>query len=200
MKPTVVTLAGLPGVGKTAAALAVLRHRPAGAVLASEHSTLAHDVIAHSRGLASRSRLSPALAYVLAEYALALDQAEAPTTILMRDRGLEDTLYVVETLVEQGELPASVLDQLRHPRLLSADLLVLLTADENTRAQRLSARGRDQEAAAESRRWERDFMGNYHDWLRSRPLALFEIDTSDMSREEVSAEIVARLAATVSIS
>lgn len=188
MRPRVVTLAGLPGVGKTAA-LAVLRQRHSGVEIASEHSTLAHDVIARSSSLQPASRLSPALAYVVVEYALALEQAWEPATTLVRDRGLEDTLYVVESLVKQGELPASVLDQLRHPRLLSADLLVLLTADEDIRAQRLFTRGGDQRAAAESRRWEREFGEGYHDWLRNRHLTLVEIDTGRISPDEVCSVI-----------
>ena len=184
MKPRVITLAGLPGVGKTSA-IDVLRRLDPHLEVVSEHSTLASEVIAQSAQECGGSRLAPALAYLVAEYELALRYAGNPARALIRDRGLEDTRYVIETLVATGQLPQSLLERLEHPDLLSADCLVLLTADESVRARRMAKRGRPPLLAEASRQWEQDFMAGYHEWLISHCRSVKIIDTSAHNPRQV---------------
>jgi len=178
--PKVVTVCGLPGVGKSSA-LAYAKALAPNVRLASEHSGLIHDVLAAAPG----SQLAGALAYILAEYRLALECPDDCT--VLRDRGLEDTQYVMTRLINQGELPKRFLDDLSRPGLLRADHIVLLTADEQTRRRRLRDRRTCKEHDRASAHWEQKHASTYEAWLRGLGLPFTEVATDSLSAPAVGA-------------
>jgi thymidylate kinase len=187
----IVAVCGLPGVGKSA----VLREMGLPNVrMLSEHAgSPAVDAIHWSireRIPEHAGRAFTTTAFVLEEYRLALEASvQGWQGIIVRDRGLEDTRYVAETLGNRHVLPLSVAAALTHPSLLHADLSVLLVCDDTVRRDRIAARARDRLAQQESERWEDEFGAGYADWMLRNARQVHTVNTTRANVPDIVQQI-----------
>jgi broad-specificity NMP kinase len=188
----IVAVGGLPGVGKST----VLRELCSlmNVRRLSEHAgSAAVDAIHWSLGgriSEQAGRAFTTTAFVLEEYRMALDASvQGWQGIVVRDRGLEDTRYVAETLGNRHLLPLSVAAALTHPSLLHADLSVLLVCDELVRRDRIAVRGRDRVAQQESVRWEDEFGAGYADWMLRNARPVQKVDTTRASAQDIAQQV-----------
>jgi thymidylate kinase len=188
----IVTMCGLPGTGKSTAL------RELGSLMnvrqLSEHTrSTAIDAIHWSldEQLPEQAeRAFTTIAFVLEEYRIALEAAvRGWRGIIVRDRGLEDTRYVADTLGERHLLPLSVSAELANPALLHADLSILLVCDETVRRDRIAARHRDRVAQQASRRWEDEFGAGYVGWVLENARLVHTVDTTQVSAAKVARDI-----------
>lgn len=143
----VITLTGLPGVGKTTVASLLAERLGPSSVVLSEHGsplvTEVNDWVLDTSNERSHLSLTTSLAYVLYEYELALTVRPCSTTVIVRDRGLEDTRLVIRRATESGAAPRVLGDTLTDAALLHADFLIILEADAPTRRSRTRSRSAD---------------------------------------------------------
>lgn len=160
---------------------------------------LAHDVaeaVSLHEASSPIARLATTTAYVLSEYAIAQSCSEShESSVIFRDRGLEDTQYVAHALAKTGVVPLSLCRMLESKHLLHADTLVVLEVEHAERQRRLSARNRSAMSAAASCAWEQEFGLGYMDWMLSRECTLIVIDTTSRSPSEVATEILLKTSA-----
>lgn len=190
-----VTLLGLPGTGKTTVAGALSRLLPHAVVLPEPSlPTLVHEA-ADLRSPYERpsDNLNRALGFALAEFELALGWPRPRHGLTIRDRGVEDQLYVIDRLCDRQLLPPSARDLLRDARLLWADLPLLLTADLDTRRTRLTHRRDDRWASHAIRAYERTLGAGYNEWMRERVGPVAEVSTSALTPSQVAERVQQRL-------
>lgn len=198
----VLAILGLPGTGKTTVVRTLASLLPQATVIPEPQLPRA---VHEQRGLAvafdrPADNLAAALGFALTEFSLALGLKNSETELIIRDRGLEDQVYVVDELVERTLLAASSRRLLEDPRLLRADATILLTAEKSTRTFRMRSRPDDGWASAAIGSYERTFAAGYDTWVREKTNLLAEIDTTVATPAEVADEILQTVSETTALS
>ena len=184
--PRVVTLCGLPGVGKTTlftnlrASIKDRRVR-----FTSEHDPpLIYETNALRTSEGPLADAAGALAYALAEHRAALEARRSHARVIVRDRGLEDTLYYQRLLVHAGRLPPSYASLLDDPDLLHSDVVLYLHVGEIERHRRNDARP-EPAAHREARRLYEEFAAaGYEATILSHPGSI-RLETAGMTAGDV---------------